>query len=313
MMNRNDRMNTLNAAGIDTTKYFNLAIDKTLPKGTTLTITIGEDGLPTLTVDELKEIINKVEDQGYVKNSKLFRRWVMAQTFRMMKHKDGYQGALNEKPYAYQWTMLENELHAMSKIEKEDPEQFEVRKNFFTKEVILEMLYDYVEKLRKECQCGRYFYEDKYLQGFGIANITINAVREADTYARFYHIIKTFNKEVKTGYPKIGLPSNTKKCKAWEDAFKGAGSYYTMSNLIRFHFKTPIVLPCDNYDRTGEVVTATKKEAEMLLNMKRVEYKGEWYKLFGYFKRVIELNHFNFDNAMRKIYEEKRRNTFGPF
>ena len=48
-MDMNKRMETLKANGFDTTNYFNLKIDKDLPKGTTLTITIGEDGTPEVT------------------------------------------------------------------------------------------------------------------------------------------------------------------------------------------------------------------------------------------------------------------------
>ena len=31
------------------------------------------------------------------------------------------------------------------------------------------------------------------------------------------------------------LPHETPQCKAWIDAYKGAGAFYTMQNLIRFH------------------------------------------------------------------------------
>lgn len=298
--NRTNRMNTLNNAGIDTSKYFNLAIDKTLPKGTTLTITIGDDGTPIITDTELKAILNKIEDDGYVKNSKLFRRWVMAQTFRMMNYKDGgYTGALNAKPYNYQWTMLENELHAMAKIEKEDREQFEVRKDFFDKAVIIAMLEDYKDKLFEECK-GCYWKTDKLSQGTGIANITINAIRNAGTYDKFYHIIKAFNREVKTGRPYIGLPKHTKKCKEWMEAYKGAGAYYSLQNMIRFHLGNNIVLP--DVLTCGRPTVVNRKEAETILEEKRKEYCYEWYKLFGYFKEVVELNHFDFGYAMKKAY-----------
>lgn len=312
MMNRNDRMNTLNNAGIDTSKYFNLHIDKTLPKGTTLTITIGDDGMPVIADTELKETLDKIDEQGYVKNSKLFRRWVMAQTFRMMNSREGYTAALNAKPYAYQWTMLENELHAMAKIEKEDKELFAERKVFFTKEVILFMLDDYRMKLMEYCSKYRWM-NDVYAQGSNIAYITISAVDKANNYASLYHIIKTFNEEVKTGRPYIGLPKDTKKSKDWMEAYKGAGAYYTLQNMYRFHLKTPIILPVvDRYGRET-FVTANNVEAERILNEKKSEYRGEWYKLFGYFKRVVEINHFDFGDAMKKAYEEKSQRYYAQF
>jgi len=308
MQNRNNRMNTLDNAGIDTSKYYNVAIDKALPKGTTLMITIGENGLPTVTATELKGMLDQIDSQGYVKNSNLFRRWVMAQTFRMMKHEGGYTAALNEKPYKYQWTMVENELHAMSKIEKEDKELFKVRKDFFTKEVIIAMLEDYKAKLNAECRGIHLVWaQRKHTEGIAIANITIDAIKQCTNYNGYYQIIREFNKELKGGRrdgyycPDLTLSRTTVKCKEWIDAYKGAGAYYSLQNYLRFHADTHVYLPTNE---RGRVLWATRLEAEGELEVKREEYKGQWYKLFGYFKRVIELNQFDFDQAMHQKYHE---------
>ena len=298
MTKLNERMNTLVNNGIDTSKYYNLAIDKSLPKGTTLTVTIGEDGLPTINKADLQEMLNKIDDQGYVKNSKLFRRWVMAQTFRMMKHEGGYTGALNAMPYRYQWTMLVNELHAMSKIEKEDPEQFAVRKDFFTKEVIIAMLEDYKEKMNAWAKNYRWVAR-KANVGVMIADITINAIKDVRTYEKYYMIMNEFLKEIsKKGYENLELPKDTTKCKEWMEAYKGAGAYYSLQNYIRFHAGKTVNMPWGSKSN----IPTTRKAAEILLEKKREEYKGEWWKLFGYFKKVIEFNNFDFDYAMYKKY-----------
>lgn len=299
MKNYTDRMNTLNANGIDTSKYFNVIISKETPKGTTFTITIGENGEPQVNLEQIKEILNKIDDDGYVKNNKLFRRWVMAQTFRMLNHPKGWAFALNAKGYQYQWDVLENELHAMSKLEREDKELFEERKVFFTKEVILAMLSDYTEKIGENFKYYSHGYrEEKMATGYAIALTATYEVTKARNYTDYYNAIKKFNNHVKINRVKLDKASS--HCKEWVNAFKGAGAYYTLQNLFMFHLfngKSAIFLPEKAVNR---------ETAKMILQAKRAEYAvtGEWWKLFGYMKEVIKLNNFNFYRAMYDKYNK---------
>lgn len=296
-MNRNERIDTLANNGIDTSKYFNFKIDKELPKGTTITISIGEDGQPKVDTKFVMDIMKKIDDEGYVKNSSLFRRWVMAQTFRMMRYEGGYTAALNAKPYSYQWEMLERELKAMAKIEKEDKKQFEVRKDFFTKEVILAMFEDYKKKWIERASKYHWYTATK-AEAVGIANITIGYIMTAENYTNLYHYVKEFNTEVKTGRPSIALPRDTQKCKEWVDAYKGAGAYYSLDNMFKYHLaKDNIRAPFANM-----VHIVNRTTALALLEQRRKEYKGEWYKLFGFFKEVVRVNNFNFEYEMYKKY-----------
>ena len=264
--NYNDRMETLNNAGIDTSKFFNVAISKDTPKGTTFTITIGDDGKPTVSMEQVKQIFNKIENEGYVKSSTLFRRWVMAQTFRMLNHPKGWTEALKQKPYHYQWTMLENELHVMAHLEKEDPELFEERKVFFTKTVIIAMLEDYKSKLALEsAKYCNYYFKQRVAEGIGIADITITAINNTKTYKDYHYIIQSFNTELKKGHGiNLRLQSDTAFCKEWVDAFKGVGAYYTLQNLFRFHlpqYKTKLPNSQFFYTREEAEIYKTKDEA----------------------------------------------------
>lgn len=298
-MDMNKRMETLKANGFDTTNYFNLKIDKDLPKGTTLTITIGEDGTPEIT-EILQGMLKQIEDDGYVKSSSLFRRWVMAQTFRMMRARGGYTEALNRKPYKYQWEMLENELHAMSKIEKEDEKQFNVRKDFFTKEVIIEMLRDFQKEWESKAEQYKYYTNMKNI-AVSLAQIAIRLLLKVGSYVDYYQIIKKFNKAVKE--EGVQLSKKTAKSKAWIDAYKGAGAYYSLDNMIKYSLdKDNIMIPVRKVDETMIPRRVNRMTALMVLEQKRMEYKGEWWKLFGFFKEVVKLNNFNFEYEMYKKY-----------
>ena len=298
-MDMTKRMETLKANGFDTANYFNLHIDKDLPKGTTLTITIGEDGTPEIT-EMLQGMLKQIEDDGYVKSSSLFRRWVMAQTFRMMRENGGYTGALNRKPYKYQWEMLENELHAMSKIEKEDEKQFNVRKDFFTKEVIIEMLRDFQREWESKAEQYKYYTNMKNI-AVSLAQIAIRLLLKVGSYVDYYQIIKKFNKAVKE--ERVQLPKKMVKSKAWVDAYKGAGAYYSLDNMIKYSLdRDNIMIPVRKVDETMIPRRVNRMTALMVLEQKRMEYKGEWWKLFGFFKEVVKLNNFNFEYEMYKKY-----------
>ena len=65
----NNRMEILKKNGVDTGRYFTLVLNETLPAGTKINISI----------DEMNEVAKQIIEDGYVKNTKLHRRWVAAQ------------------------------------------------------------------------------------------------------------------------------------------------------------------------------------------------------------------------------------------
>lgn len=297
-MAREDRMNTLANNGIDTSKYFTVAIDKNLPKGTTFTVTIGEDGIPTLTSTEIKAMVEKIENEGYVNNPHLFRRWVMAQTFHMEKENGGYTAALKRKPYSYQWKVLKNELAAMSKIEKEDPVAFMVRKDFFAKWVICETLKDYRNKLLE--YYGEYSWRAMWNnRAVEITNAIILELIHASSYQEYNKLFNDWlNRVWKDRY--FRLPETTEKCAAWVDAYKGAGAYYTMENMIKFH-------DCRFHEKYRKVSYKTTLSNSLeMLEAKRVESKDAWWKLFGTFRELVKDNNFDFGQRMTEVYASKR-------
>ena len=135
---KNERMEKLNNANVDTSKFFNVNVN--VPVGADLQILI--DGVPYKVTSDM--IANGIMDAGYVFNRKTDGRYITAQTFHMLKdrsynwerreYETGWDAYLrNYYVYDYQFTMLADELHRLARMEKEKDPAFEVHKKFFTK------------------------------------------------------------------------------------------------------------------------------------------------------------------------------------
>lgn len=299
MMNKNERMNKLANAGIDTGKYFNINLPEGLAPGATISVVINENGQPVVVTGKNDVIAEQIIADGYVRNTKLHRRFVMAQMFQMLNYVsfDGYDSGFHaylNNMYAYDYTfnMMLDEVKVLSKLEVRDFESFKERSHFFTKEVILDVMSDYVKKLKehvdkmpnKKCKGVPYkrikgqdiFVEDLDKKLYRPLCTYIINLRYAKNYTQIYNTLNGFVKNM------IKLPFNTPKSKAWIDAFKGEGAYYTLKNLIMYHdcgveelYMTPMVygITAMNYIRN-----------------KLDTYQGEGWRMFALMKKVINDN-----------------------
>lgn len=171
-----NRMETLQNAGIDTQNFFSAnmvlpvgaMIQITMPGGATQTFS-GQDNV--MTTEKRDEIAESIIQNGYVRNTKLHRRWITAHTFRLLgdvtintkrryvpgagvKDVYAYSSDWNKNfkekyGYMYQFSMLLEELKVLSILEKEDKEAFEERSHFFTKEVVAALTKQYLRQLKK--------------------------------------------------------------------------------------------------------------------------------------------------------------------
>ena len=321
MTNRNERMEKLNGMGIDTSKYFNVSLPDGLKPGATISLVISEDGQPMI-VGGNDTIREQIIADGYVRNTKLHRRFVMAQMFHMLNYvsydgkESGYNACLrNHFDYKYTLDMMIEEVRVLGKLEKRDRESFIERSHFFTKEVVIAVLNDYVEKLKqyvdtlpdKNCKGIPY----KRIKGVDIFNADldkklyrpirdrIQRVQRTVSYEQMYTALTMFMR-----YSFIKLPYNTPKSKAWIDAYKGEGAYYTLKNLIMFHNCVVNVYARGMYgyrycDR--KVDTLSGIDAVKHLNKKLDEYKGEGWRMFALMNKVIEDNNFDFNKRMAEL------------
>ena len=304
-MNKNERMNKLNNAGIDTSKFFTVDLNN----GMKVRLMIDENGQPQIVNDTIAEQI--VED-GYVKNTKLHRRYVMAQMFHMLNYhsydgKDSGYSACLRRCYGYQYTidMMLEEIRVLSKLEKKDAESFAERSHFFTRDVVVEVLNDYLNKLKKyveslpERKCKGVPYKRIKGQDIFVDDLNkklylpienkIRNVKRMNNYAEMYSALFWFK------YNMIKLPFDTPKSKAWIDAFKGEGAYYTLKNLVMYH-------GC-----RIEVVNGYREcylRAMDVLKQLLDDYQDEGWRMFALMKKVIKDNGFDFNQRMREIYGE---------
>lgn len=303
MLNKNARMEKLNNRGVNTSKYFTIDLEN----GGTVHIIIDENGNPIKVDNPIAETI--ITD-GYVRNTKLHRRFVMAQMFHALNYKswngkeEGYHAYLKRFGIKYAFDMMLEEIRVLSKLEVRDRDTFIERCHFFTKEVITKTMEDYIEELKayidtlpnKNCKGVPY----KKIKGKDIFVVDIDkkiyaplrqkiaGLKYAKNYNEIYRTVKYFISEM------ISIPYSASKSKAWVDAYKGEGAFYTLKNLIMFH-------GC-GIEVNGHMVYGAS--AMSVLNKRLNDYKGEGWRMFALMKKVIEDNNFNFKARMDEIYNK---------
>lgn len=303
MLNRKERMEKLNNAGIETGKYFTFELPEGLEPGTKIHLVVDESGVAQFAPEtENDTIFNQIIEDGYVRNTKLHRRFVMAQMFQMLNYvsydgKDkGYNACLRRMyGYDYSLKMMQEEIRVLSKLEARDKETFEERVHFFDKNVVMAVMEDYLEKLKKyvdelpnhKCKGVPYkkvkginiFVDDLDKKLYAPVRSYVYKVKNAKNYAEVYKILCAFMNKRKF----IRLPYKTAKSKVWIDAYKGSGAFYTLKNLIMFH-------NC-SIEIDGMMVNGLA--AVSYLKRRLNEYKGEGWRMFALMKKVIADNNIN--------------------
>lgn len=100
-------------------------------------------------------------------------------------------------------------------------------------------------------------------------------VRMANTPMELYRAFAAYNKA------RVPLHDDTRQSAAWVDAYKGAGAYFSMQNLIRFH---GMYLLDKTNVMTGEDAIGVLDEC--------ADRKRGW-ELLGMLKEAIKLNHID--------------------
>ena len=156
MLNKNERFEKMNAMGVNTGKYFTVNLPDGLAKNSTITLTINENGEYTVVNASEKEndvILNQIIEDGYVRNTKLHRRFVMAQMFYALNYvsyngrEKGYNDYIRTRyDYKYTLKMMLEEVRVLSKLEARDKATFEKRAHFFDRVTIAIVLEDYLPR-----------------------------------------------------------------------------------------------------------------------------------------------------------------------
>lgn len=224
-----ERIEALKKAGIDTSSMF------AMESGEIMRVT---GGIAKVMSED--ELVNAILKGDVVQNKHLFRRWVMAQTFRMMASKAGFTKSLRDKGCAYMFHVISDEILCQLKLFKRDTENYKIRNTWFNAFTIfmicseycdlcseyiggyfsnwykehLDNLYSALERLRVAYSAVEYNNCYKNIQIFA------NAFEDFRSHARFFN-------NYKVEMPKIFI-----------DCYKGVGAYYTMQNMLLFHGAT---------------------------------------------------------------------------
>ena len=305
-----ERREVLNTVGINTSKHFDVFIDRDIPQGSTIRINVMTQAD---TATQSDSVLDEIIANGYVKNTKLHRRWIMAQVMRIMNSDLTFSGYLDKHySYNYMFDMTLEELRVLGILEKEyeqgeDEGTFKERRHFFTKNVVIGIMENYRQKLikcidnsprkmiegKEKIQCEPYCYiytEEDVLYDTMINPIArfVSQIYSSTTYTSMANIFKQF----KTHYcDRYRLPNDTKKPTIWKEAFKGAGAYYTLKNMVMFH---------DVLLSTNEGMFTREGSIQFLQN-KLGEYEG--YQYLAVLRKTITDNNFDF---IRSIAEHQK-------
>ena len=269
-------------------------------------IVSNKNGMLTFLEDN-DPIFDQIISQGTVPNRRLFRRWVMAQMFHMMsetayrsKEPLGVTEMIHQFGYEYQWKMLMDELYAQMKMEGRDPESFIERNRWFNTNVVEAMARDYTIQLKervdalkvRNCKgipykriCSRnIFVSDLVIKLYYPLDMAMARIRQAKNAAQLYNAARIFNNL------RIKMAFDTPQSKAWVDAYKGAGAYFTMQNLIRFH-------GCVAYDDGKKRLDKT--QSLDFLRIKAMMYaNGEGWRLLAVLKKMLNDNNIDIKKKM---------------
>ncbi len=182
-------------------------------------------------------ILERLSEASFIRNPKLFRRWITAQTWRLITDKNGWTYAVRhhyDLNYIYHQTL--RELVLLIKLSRKKECSRDMRFHFFTLDDLKSIFYDLMSVNR--------FYSETS-KDHAMANI-----KTAHSYDYLYSLVTTYSWRFRK--------DDTFKPSAWLNCFKGAGAYYTLQNLIRTH---GLILPkCKTMNDSLEVVELATKE-----------------------------------------------------
>lgn len=183
--------------------------------------------------DEDDQIIEEISKGGFINNPELFRRWITAQTFRLLKDKRGWTHAVrNTYDIKYVLNQSKRELALLCKLVKKCPN--DVRLSFFTLDDLKSIFCDLVD--------FNTWY--RYRSNENVKEALKTQIKYSRTYKELSDVVN--------GIKWLFRYDCTFKPSAWLNCFKGAGAYYTLQNIIRTH---GLILPdCKDMNESLKVV-----------------------------------------------------------
>lgn len=246
---------------------------------------------PEIKADVLS-LVSKIHADGYVKNSHLWRRWVTAQTFKMLNYNGGWDAYVRQHfTWNYCFRQMSDEFYAqLQMLNDKDDIEFKLRRHFFNRETAVELLRNYHRQLVKK------FRNNKILRhlSHAVADDKINYFKTlAEKAEKTVTTEGLCNLMMDAHEHYIRLPKGTPLCSAWKNAYRGAGAYYTLKNLIMWHgVSLHFVENSTLVAVKGTPVNLAK------LNACLEDFGKDHWKFHIVLKNTIEAEHFNLKQSI---------------
>lgn len=264
----------------------------------------------TQTVDKTDPVVQEMYENGYVKNEKLHRRWITAQTMRLLGWSTGVQRVTSywgttysqdswaknvNKMYVWHYTFrqLANELKTLQHLSNDSP-----RHVFFNPNHIRIIFSEYIDKVEKYLNT----LEHKNCKGVPYVKVNGTNIFVSDlnkkilsplrkllmyTDTSYKTLETTIRKLLKSNFY-VKLPKTIPLSRTWIECFKASGAYYTMENLVKYSG-----LKLVNYE-TDEMLN----REDSLKYLKTYVYK-EGFQLLALLKNSLDKNDFIFSEVIK--------------
>ena len=185
-------------------------------------------------------IIEKISTCGFIDNPELFRRWICAQTWGLIKGNKGWTEAVRRKyDIKYVFAQTKRELCTLIKLTNKNVGPNDPRYQFFTLTDLNRIFAELIDH-------NTYFY---YRDDVERKNAMKDKLLSSRTYSELLGTVANSNWRF-DNYDKF-------KPKTWLNCFKGAGAYYTLQNLIQSH---GLIIPsCTDMDSSLEYIDTIYK------------------------------------------------------
>lgn len=233
--------------GLDVSQFYSMSLK--IPLGSTVELKIDgkkidvknvtngfNDSIDSVVKPDITGLFEQINNDGYVRNSHLWRRWITAQTFKMLNSKDGWDSYVRKNiSWEYCFTQLRNEFYAQwAMLRDNDIDEFNTRNHFFNKDVLVALIKNYIRQFQKVYRKGELKgvkNPTTMLDKVDIFEKTLYMAEHCDStnLARLHFITRSMLNIY------IKLPMGTPLCREWKNAYRGSGAYYTLKNLIMWH------------------------------------------------------------------------------
>lgn len=288
------------------------------------------------TLRAITNLISKIEESGYLDVDGIVRRWIPSQCLEMFYAKGGFHKALQERGYDYSWKVLMDELKKQAKLyTKKDIESYTERNRWYNRQVASEMATDYISSLKahvsvlrirshngrmyKKIECafmnnGKGVHVDELPMLWKKLDDVRDKIQNSKTPVTLYDAVARFNNiRIAIQY----TPRYNQMSGAFTNAYKAAGAYYTIKDLIMFE---GCLMQIDKNGTTDEPNYwsakrgntrhfVEKEESLAALENKAAEIVKvgsaiDGYMMLGLLRDFLQYNNFNLEATKTKWAEQ---------